>query len=324
MKKILVAGGAGYIGSRLVPFLTEAGHEVVVVDLMWFGNHLPSSVPVLARDIFQLSEDDIRGFDTVIFIAGLSNDPMADFSPALNYISNSAGAAYLAHIARKAGAKRYIYGSSCSVYGLANQTVVDETAVPNSKFAYGAAKLGGEFSSLQLADDTFSVIALRQGTVSGGSPRMRFDLLFNTMFMKVKTEQKIIVNNPAIWRPFLGIEDAVRAYKTALDASESVSGIFNVASGNIQIGDAAEAVKTYFGTHHGIDVAIETKTIPDVRNYQVSAEKIKRELGATFSGTVESILEDLDRWVSPNTDFSSPEFYNIRVFEALPKHLTFE
>src|SRR5271166_6552164 len=173
--KILVAGGAGYIGNVLIPKLLDRGYKVDVVDLFWFGNYLPRQVGILNKDIFHLSIEDLEPYDQVIFLAGLSNDPMAEFSPSKNFIFNAAAPAYLAYMAKKAKVKRYIYASSCSVYGYTENELYDESRPVASSYPYGISKLQGEQGALQLADGDFSVIALRKGTVSGYSPRMRFD-----------------------------------------------------------------------------------------------------------------------------------------------------
>ena len=115
--KILIAGGAGYIGSVLVPKLIERGYEVDVLDLLWFGNHLPEEVKLIKKDVFDVNEDDLKEYEQVIFIAGLSNDPMAEYSPAKNFIDNASSPTYLTYIAKRAGVKRFIHGGSCSVYG---------------------------------------------------------------------------------------------------------------------------------------------------------------------------------------------------------------
>src|SRR6202158_5897512 len=125
--KILVAGGAGYLGSTLIPKLLERGYKVDVVDLFWFGNHLPRQVGILNKDIFHLGEEDLERYDQVVFLAGLSNDPMAEYSPSKNFIFNAAAPAYLAYIAKAASVKRFIYASSCSVYGYTENELYDET-----------------------------------------------------------------------------------------------------------------------------------------------------------------------------------------------------
>ncbi len=132
--KILLVGGAGYIGSALTPFLVERGYDVEVIDQLWFGKHLPNTVKVTKRNIFDLSENDLKGFDQVVFLAGLSNDPMAEFSPSLNFISNAAAPAYLAYISRRAGVQRYIYAGSCSVYGYTVDELYDESSPAVSNY----------------------------------------------------------------------------------------------------------------------------------------------------------------------------------------------
>lgn len=163
--KLLIAGGAGYVGSVLIPKLLDRGYKVDVVDLFWFGNNLPRDVAVLQKDIFQLSVEDLEPYDQVIFLAGLSNDPMAEFSPSKNFIFNAAAPAYLAYTAKNAKVKRYIYASSCSVYGYTENELFDETRPVSSTYPYGISKLQGEQAAMQLADEDFSVISLRKGTV---------------------------------------------------------------------------------------------------------------------------------------------------------------
>ena len=169
--KLLVAGGAGYIGSRLVPVLLDHGYEVHVIDLLWFGRHLPDGVEVIEKDLFECKTEDLEGYDQVIFLAGLSNDPMAEFDPSMNFTYNAALPSYLAFIAKQAGVRRFIYGSTCSVYGYTVDELYDEEGPVTCRAPYGISKLQGERGVLQLGDETFSTIALRQGTVCGWSPR---------------------------------------------------------------------------------------------------------------------------------------------------------
>src|SRR6202167_247781 len=238
--KILVAGGAGYLGSVLIPKLLERGYKVDVVDLFWFGNQLPRQAGILNKDIFHLTVEDLEPYDQVIFLAGLSNDPMAEFSPSKNFIFNAAAPAYLAYTAKKAKVKRYIYASSCSVYGYTENELFDETRPVASSYPYGISKLQGEQAALQLVDDNFSVISLRKGTISGYSPRMRLDLIINTMFKSAMRERTITINNPSIWRPILSIQDAVTAYTRAIETNHKISGVFNVASGNYTVGEVGD------------------------------------------------------------------------------------
>src|SRR5713101_5445371 len=217
--KLLIAGGAGYVGSALIPKLLDRGYKVDVVDLFWFGNRLPRQVGIINKDIFQLSVEDLASYEQVIFLAGLSNDPMAEFSPSKNFIFNAAAPAYLAYTAKKAKVKRYVYASSCSVYGYTENELYDETHPVASTYAYGISKLQGEQAVMQLADEDFSVISLRKGTICGYSPRMRFDLIINTMFKSAMKNHTIILDNPSIWRPILSIQDATTAYIRAIEAN---------------------------------------------------------------------------------------------------------
>ncbi len=221
---LLLVGGAGYIGSALTPALSERGYAVSVVDLMWFGNHLPAGIPIIKKDVFDLTERDLASFDQVVFLAGLSNDPMAEYSPSKNFVFNAAAPAYLAYIAKRAGVRRFIYAGSCSVYGYTVNELYDEASPAVSKHPYGISKLQGEQAAMQLCAEGFSVICFRQGTVSGYSPRMRLDLIVNTMFRTAMQTGEITVSNPSIWRPILSIRDAVSAYVRAVESSDEISG----------------------------------------------------------------------------------------------------
>ena len=241
--KILAVGGAGYVGSSLVPALVERGYEVDVIDLKWFGVHLPEGVSVVDSDVLRCHVEDVAGYEQVIFLAGLSNDPMAEFDPAMNFVANAAVPSYLAYLAKMAGVRRMIYASSCSVYGYTVNQLYDETAPVASSYPYGISKLQGEQGVLQMGDDEFSVIALRKGTICGYSPRMRFDLIVNTMYKACIQDGKIVVNNASLWRPILDMRDAVAAYLRAIQADYSVSGVFNIASDNYTVGQVGDMVK---------------------------------------------------------------------------------
>jgi nucleoside-diphosphate-sugar epimerase len=316
-KRILVGGGAGYIGSVLVPALIEAGNEVEVIDLLWFGNYLPKTVKVTKKDLFDCTEDDFAGFDEFIFLAGLSNDPMAEYSPSKNFIMNGALPSYLAYLAKRAGVKRFIYASSCSVYGFTVGKIFNEQSPASSDYPYGISKLQGEKGVLQLQDEKFSVIILRQGTVCGYSPKMRMDLIINAMFKSALTDRKITVNNPNIWRPIYDIRDCIQAFLLALRAPLALNGVFNVAAGNftvLQVGKAVQHTLKSLG-ENGID--LEIKHLPDKRNYKVSVKKAKIKLKFQpkyfLSDIVKSIYERKDAL----GDLNQAGYYNIRVFKEM-------
>ena len=315
--KILVAGGAGYIGSVLIPKLLDRGYEVEVVDLLWFGNNLPAEVVIIKKNIINLKEEDLEGYDQVIFLAGVSNDPMAEYSPSMNFIENGAVPAYLSYTAKMAGVNRFIYGSSCSVYGYTVNELFDENKPTVSHYPYGVSKLQGEFASMQLKDKNFSVISLRQGTVSGYSPRMRLDLIVNTMFKCAVKDGEITVNNSSIWRPVLAIQDAAAGYIKAVEADDRLSGIFNIASGNFTVGEVADYVKVALKKYMNINTKVKIRHIDDYRNYKVSTEKIMDVLDFKPLNTIDSIVKELIENLDKFSDFENDSYYNISVFKKI-------
>lgn len=315
--KILIAGGAGYIGSALVPKLQERGYDIDVLDLLWFGNYLPENTKVFQKDIFDFHEKDLAGYDQVIFLAGLSNDPMAEFSPAKNFINNASSPAYLAYIAKRAGVRKFIYAGSCSVYGYTVNELYDETSPAVSNYPYGISKLQGEQAVMQMASPDFSVICFRQGTVSGYSPRMRLDLIVNTMFKTAIEKKEIIINNPSIWRPILSIEDAVSGYIRAVESAEEISGIFNIASGNYTVGEVGDTVKEILEKKLGLNIRLNIKNVKDFRNYKVSFEKAVNTLSFKPKHDISSILYSLIENKEKFQDFGNPLYYNIEQFKKL-------
>ena len=315
--KILVVGGAGYVGSSLIPALLERGYETDVIDLKWFGVNLPEGVSVVDRDILQCHVDDLAGYEQVIFLAGLSNDPMAEFDPAMNFVANAAVPSYLAYLAKLAGVRRVIYASSCSVYGYTVNELYDEDAPVTSSYPYGISKLQGEQGVLQMGDDSFSVIALRKGTICGYSPRMRFDLVVNTMYKTCVQDARIVVNNASLWRPILDMRDAVSAYLRAIQADYSVSGVFNVASDNYTVGQMGDMVKDQMERLLDRRIDIEIKHIEDLRNYKVEIGRARTVLGFEPTRDVSDIIGDLHEHRDEYGDLDDDRYYNIRVFRQM-------
>jgi nucleoside-diphosphate-sugar epimerase len=319
--RLLIAGGAGYVGSTLIPKLIDRGYQIDVVDLFWFGNNLPRQVGTLNKDIFALTREDLEPYDQVIFLAGLSNDPMAEYSPSKNFIFNAAAPAYLGYIAKKATVRRYIYASSCSVYGYTENELFDETREVSSSYPYGISKLQGEQAAMQLADAKFSVIALRKGTISGYSPRMRLDLIVNTMFKCAMRDRMITINNPSIWRPVLSIEDAATAYIRAIEANQSTSGIFNVASGNYTVGEVGDLVKSTIEERIGCRIGLTINHVQDFRNYKVSIEKAANVLSFHPAHDVKSIVASLIENVDKFSDWDNPLYSNMSTFRELERRM---
>ena len=316
MKKVLVIGGAGYIGSRLVKTIAN-NYEVVVIDRFWFGDYLPSTVKKITQDALNLNVEDVKGFDCVIFLGGLSNDPMADYSPKQNFIENTAIPAYLAYTCKKAGVKRFVYASSCSVYGFTDNKPLDESSYINPQYPYGISKLLGEKGVMTLADNNFRPISLRQGTVGGWSPRMRFDLVVNTMTKCALSDKKISVHNPDLWRPLVDIRDLVQAYVKSIEADSEVSGIYNISGGNYTIGDLGQQLHTYL-TSEGHNIELEIGNTQDVRNYKVNTDKAKKDLNFNPQyNPIDSVKDIFYNMDLKECNFNNPKYYNIEVFKTL-------
>ena len=319
MKKILLAGGAGYIGTELCKRLLKLDYKITVIDDLWFGNNLDPKVELIKKDLFQVTHTELKGFDTVIFLAGVSNDPMAEFSPSENFIQNAACPAYLAYESKRAGVKRFIYASSCSVYGYTVDELYDESAPTTCGYPYGISKLQGENGVMQLVDKNFSGISLRQGTVCGYSDRMRFDLVVNTMFKNAITLGEITVNNPSIWRPIYHIQDACSAFIRAIQAPDNISGIFNVASDNYTLGQIGDIVSAEMSKNLKKEIKMHINDMQDFRNYKVSTTHAKNTLGFTPIYGIKDIINQLFEKAGSFTNFDDDKYYNIRVFESLGK-----
>ncbi len=313
--KILVAGGAGYIGSVLVPELVDLGYEVTVIDLCWFGCHLPKEV-VIKKDLLDCDKDDFSGYDQVIFLAGISNDPMAEKYKKANWQLNSALPCYLAYVAKEAGVKRFIYASSCSVYGYAMNKLYREEDRFTCNYPYGLSKKAGE-GCMEIADNNFSVISLRKGTVCGYSPRMRLDLVINTMFKNALLTGQVTVHNPSLWRPIADIRDIKSAYIRAIQADSHISGVYNITSDNYTIGYAGEVVKEEVERYTGKKVRLIINNLDDLRNYKVSYEKAKIELGYTPRYGIKDIVQSLYEHIKDIGDFNNKNYYNIQIFDDL-------
>jgi nucleoside-diphosphate-sugar epimerase len=319
MKKILLAGGAGYIGTELCKRLLRLDYKVTVIDDLWFGNNLDPRVELIKKDLFQVTYTELKGYDTVIFLGGVSNDPMAEFSPSENFIQNAACPAYLSYESKRAGVKRFIYASSCSVYGYTVDELYDESSPTTCAYPYGISKLQGENGVMQLADEKFSVISLRQGTVCGYSDRMRFDLVVNTMFKNALMHGEITVNNPSIWRPIFHIQDACTAYIRAIQAPDNISGIFNVASDNYTLGQIGDVVSVEMSKLLDKEIKVHINDVKDFRNYKVSIQHAKLTLGFTPIYTVRDVILDLFQKTANLTNLEDEKFYNIKVFKSLGK-----
>ena len=315
--RIMLAGGAGYIGSVLSKHLSERGYSVESVDLCWFKPQAGDLSDVRKKELFDITEEDCSGFDQIVFLAGLSNDPMAEISPSLNFIYNAALPAYLAYVGKRAGVKRFIYASSCSVYGYSANEAFDENGPAVCGYPYGISKLQGERGVLYFADDDFSVIALRQGTVGGYSPRMRFDLVVNAMYRTAITEGVINVDNPSIWRPLLDVRDAAQGFTRAIQAPQEVGGIFNIAVGNYLVGQIGDIVKDTVEELTGREIKLNINNRQDYRNYKVEAGKAREVIGFMPRFDVADMVRSIHRHHDELIPMDRADFFNARVFSKM-------
>lgn len=277
---VLVTGAGGYIGTVLVPMLLEQGYRVKALDRFFFGRDLLApheNLEVVVEDSRRLTPSHFEGVDAVIDLVALSNDPSGELFQDATYAINRDSRIRCAELAKAAGAKRYILPSSCSIYGFQDPgVIVDETAPTNPLTTYAKANEMAEQGVLPLADDDFCVVVLRQSTVYGLSPRMRFDLAINGMTEGAwKTGKLPLMRDGSQWRPMVHVTDTARAQIFMLTAPrEKVSGqLFNVGSdaNNYQLGPLAEIVAEAVPR----DVAIEWYGDPDHRSYRVGFDKIE-------------------------------------------------
>jgi nucleoside-diphosphate-sugar epimerase len=283
--RVLVTGHRGYIGSLLVDRLKATNHEVVGVDTelykdCTFGRNTDDGIPTINKDIRELSPTDLAGIDAIAHLAGICNDPLGDLIPETTYEINHAATVRLAAIAKTSGVRRFIFSSSCSVYGAAGEDWIDEHSKPNPVTPYGISKWRAEVDLRLLADAHFSPVLLRSATAYGYSPRIRFDLVLNNLTAHAFTSGKVLLKSDGMsWRPIVHIEDIGRAFVAALDAPiETVHNeIFNVGitTESYRIREIAQIVEE---TVPGSRVEFAAGAGHDKRTYRVDCSKIARLL----------------------------------------------
>ena len=321
--KVLVAGDRGYIGTVLVPFLHAAGHEVEGFDLGLYEGCDLGPVPETGlrapRDIRDAGESDLAGYDAVVCLAALSNDPLGHLNPTSTFSVNLDGTLALARAAKEAGVERFLFASSCSLYGAAGSAGVAEDAELFPVTPYGETKVLAERELSRLADDSFSPAYLRNATAYGASPRLRLDIVVNNLTaIAMTTGQVRLESDGSPWRPLVHIEDISRAFLAALEAPRALihDQAFNVgrAEDNVQVRDVAELVRD---SVPGSAVTFAEGAGPDLRNYRVDFSK----LNDTFPGLrlrwgVKDGVAELVRAYTVNGltygDFTSSRFVRLR------------
>jgi nucleoside-diphosphate-sugar epimerase len=282
---ILVTGDKGYIGAVMVPMLLREGHTVAGLDCDWFEDSafsdLLSEAPSKKKDLRDVQSSDLVGFDAVIHLAALSNDPLSDLNPELTYEINHAASVRLAKLAKENGVKRFLFSSSCSTYGAAGgEALLNEEAELRPVTPYGRSKVLVEQDLLKLADSSFSPTFLRNATAYGLSPRLRFDLVLNNLVAWGITTGRIYIKSDGTpWRPIVHVEDICRAFVAVLDAPRELvhCEAFNIGSSeeNYQIRDLAQIVNDIVP---GCRVEYAKDGGPDKRCYRVDFSKVAKML----------------------------------------------
>lgn len=278
--KILVTGTEGYLGSLLPPLLIERGHEVIGVDtgyykVGWLYNGTEVTAKTLNKDIRNITALDLQGVEAIVHMAELSNDPTGQLSPTITYDINHKGSVRLAKLAKEAGVRRFVYMSSCSVYGVATSGDVTEESSVNPQTAYAECKTLVERDVTPLADDDFSPTFMRNATAFGASPRMRFDIVLNNLAGLAWTTKEIkMTSDGTPWRPLVHALDICKAIVCAIEAPRDIvhNQIFNVGdtANNYRVKEIAEIIADVFT---GCKLSFGDSGA-DNRSYRVSFEKI--------------------------------------------------
>lgn len=279
--KVLVTGHLGYIGTVLTPMLIAEGHDVIGLDSdlyqrSTFGDP-PEVVPAYKLDLRDVTTEDLVGFDAIIHLAGLSNDPLGNLNPSLTFEINHKASVKLAKLAKHAGVRRFLFSSSCSTYGAAGDDFIGEEAQFNPVTPYGQSKVMVEQDVSKLADETFSPTYLRNATAYGVSPRLRFDLVLNNLVAWAYTTGQVYLKSDGTpWRPIVHVEDISRAFIAVLHAPVKLvhNQAFNIGrkSENYQIRELAQIVSEVVPDSR---VEFADEAGPDKRNYRVDCTKIE-------------------------------------------------
>jgi nucleoside-diphosphate-sugar epimerase len=304
MKKVMVTGGGGYVGTLLTYQLLKKNYEVIVVDTFWFGNFLTKhkSLTVLKKNILNLKNSDFKNVDYIIHLASIANDNAADIDPNLTWETSCLGTKILCDFAKKNKIKKFIYASSGSVYGIKKEKKVTEklSCIPIS--VYNKSKLTAERIILSYKDN-FQTIIVRPSTLYGYSPRMRLDITINILCYQAYKFNKVNIFGGKQWRPYLHINDMVDFYLFCL--KKNLNGIYNISQGNLTLDQTANKIKLF-----SPNCKIKHTKSNDIRSYRLSSDKALN-IGFKFKTNIDKEIKNLLNLFSEKKIISRPNNFSI-------------